>query len=469
MRCPNCFNDANTEKCPECGFDLMNYSENTSALPLFYVLNGKYVIGKVLGQGGFGITYKAKSLDDNKIYAIKEYLPSEYSLRSTDGVTVEPNSQNSEAIYKHAKMRFLEEAKMLDKFHYNPIVVDIFDYFEENNTAYFVMEFLDGMTLKAAVNNMGGKISVDEAKIIFVTIASGLIDIHKANILHRDISPENIFLTKDNNIKLIDFGAARDYIKSQNSGMSVLLKPGFAPPEQYRSNGEQGPWTDVYALAMTFYYVVTGKKPVDAMSRKSGDSMPLLNEVNPLVSLTTSKVMEKAYALDIKKRYRNFESLLNDIDIEYNVEEKRNNQIVNEEDDVVTKKLKVPDTSSNIAKSSREKSFSKIIKKLFFHKNPYIIVNSYGDEKIYRLNNNVLKIGRAEDKCDVVINDEIISRIHCEIRYDRNANSFVVIDSSFNGTFSETERLKKKQEYHFSPGEKIILVNEKNIVSFVLN
>lgn len=495
MICPNCFNKTseNTNICMNCGFDIESYRQPDASLPTNTILNAKYLIGRVLGQGGFGITYKVKNLDDNRIYCIKEYLPSEFSVRGEDGAYVRANSSQNQKIFQHGKNRFLEEARILYRFRNNPIVTQVYDYFEENNTAYFVMEFLDGMNLKQAIHNMGGKISIENANTIFVTIASGLIEIHKQNVLHRDISPENIFLTKDYNIKLIDFGAARNYIKSQNCGMSVLLKPGFAPPEQYKAKGEQGEWTDVYALAVTYYAIVSGEKPVDAMSRLAGDKMPLLSDICPEVPVNNAKVLEKAYDLNIKNRYRNFEELLNDFEIPYVQENQVHTQQEVSEGNknttetstekskssgemfVDTSKEKVKEQtttsrtvpSNNVVNTSMRKG---VFRKIFGRKKPLVIIRTYSNkETIFPISEDTFTtIGRSKH-CNIVINDDQISRLHCFIKYDRGKGRFIVFDNSSNGTFDANQRLFRKKEYRYKVGSKINLINSNFELTFVLN
>lgn len=317
--CPNCFGMLDGKKeCPHCGY---NYEEDKKqprgVLEPFTVLAGRYLIGKVLGKGGFGVTYVAKDIEDDSVYAVKEYMPSEYSTRSADKINIQPNEdRKARYVFEHGREKFVEEAKTLYALKNNPIVVDIIDYFNENNTAYLVMEYLDGIDLRKLSKQKGGTIDAELAKAVFVTVASALVAVHKKNILHRDLSPENIFITKSHDIKLIDFGAARNYVKTQNKGMSILLKPGFAPPEQYSSKGSQGPWTDVYALCATFYTLVSGKHLIDAMYRYRGESQPTLYELGCDVSKQTSDVIAKGMELELEKRYKNFTELLRDLDVD---------------------------------------------------------------------------------------------------------------------------------------------------------
>ena len=245
--CQHCFEPTmGNVVCPHCGFDPRTLKAYVGTLPPFTILHARYLVGRVLGKGGFGVTYIAKDLCTNRLCAIKEYLPSEYSSRSNGTKNIVPFSDaKAQYVFNHGREKFVEEAKTLKQLRNHPIVVDIWDFFHENNTAYLVMELLDGQDLRKQARQNGGKMDADQMKEVFVIVASALMEIHRLNILHRDLSPENIILTKDGRVKLIDFGAARNFVSTQNAGMSILLKPGFAPPEQYERKGSHGPWSDV--------------------------------------------------------------------------------------------------------------------------------------------------------------------------------------------------------------------------------
>ncbi|MBQ8502749.1 MAG: serine/threonine protein kinase [Clostridia bacterium] len=270
--CPHCFkNKNNTPSCPNCGYITGN-EKHTDVIKPFTVMENRYLMGNVLGRGGFGVTYVAYDKFAEKICAIKEYMPQEYAVRDENTNYIKPTNQKSAEIFNHGKMRFIDEAKILYKLEKTYAVVKFLGLFEANNTAYLVMEYLDGVNLKRLVNSYGGKIPIPLANEVLVTVASTMMEIHKYGILHRDITPENIYITREGAVKLIDFGAARNYLTAQNNGMSVFLKPGFAPPEQYSSKGEQGKYTDVYAVAAVYYNIVSGKKIPDALYRVRGEN-----------------------------------------------------------------------------------------------------------------------------------------------------------------------------------------------------
>lgn len=273
--CEYCFAELNREKdiCPVCGFQKDTYEPEAGVLPAGEILAGKYLIGKMLGRGGFGITYLGFDIPGKKKVAIKEYLPDGLAARQPGQTMISVYTGEKENLFKKGADRFFEEAKMVSRFNGNPNIVSVYEFFYENQTAYFVMEYLDGMDLKKYTAKNGGKLPVDEAVKIIIPIMDALTIVHSAGVLHRDISPDNIFLTNDNEVKLIDFGAARQVIGEQSKSLSIVLKQGFAPIEQYQTHGHFGPWSDIYALCATFYFMITGKVPEAAMDRMELDQL----------------------------------------------------------------------------------------------------------------------------------------------------------------------------------------------------
>lgn len=443
--CPNCFQKLTTEsKCSHCGYDLVNRKKFSGVLPEFTQLNNRYLVGRVLGRGGFGITYIALDIQYNRLCAIKEYMPSEYSKRCNNTANIEPFSDTkSRNVFAHGREKFMDEAKTLLSLQGNPTVVNIYAYFSQNNTAYLVMEYLDGMDLRRRARLNGGKLDPKFAYEVFVTIASSLMEIHKKNILHRDISPENIIVTSNGRIKLIDFGAARNYVSLQNKGMSILLKPGFAPPEQYSTNGNQGPWSDVYALCATFYNIVSGQSLVDALYRYRGTPQPTLQSLGCNVSKKISDVIDKGLSLDYKKRYQDFMALLNDLSGE-SVQPP-----VGAPKPPIPPKPPEPPTPPQPPKP--EPSPFKITKY------PYLaeIRGNIRYNKTMISRKNKFVIGRGAVGCSYVISDpkNLTGRTHCYIRFD--GNDLYLCDTSSNGTYLENgTRLKKNTEYKVTPGTK---------------
>jgi len=308
--CEHCFSEIeeNADKCPNCSSE-KNNSKYPTALPEGTILAGRYVVGRVLGKGGFGITYLCYDTRENKTVAIKEYLPDHLTHRNTGETHVSTYSGETEEYFRTGAQKFFEEAKLVSNFNGNPNIISVYEFFYENNTTYFVMEYLDGVDLKTYIKQKGGKIPEGEALYIAEKVIQALMIVHSTNILHRDISPDNIFICSDGKIKLIDFGAARQVMGEVSKSLSVVLKEGFAPIEQYQTRGKQGPWTDIYALGATLYYSLTGEVLDNAMTRMTDDSQMNLNSVSPEFANILTKMLE------IKKedRYQDTIELKKDI------------------------------------------------------------------------------------------------------------------------------------------------------------
>lgn len=262
--------------CPHCGWDPTAGREKYPlALPCGSILAGRYLVGRALGQGGFGITYVARDLTAGRLVAIKEYLPEGIALRTPGQTQVCALTQAQNENYQYGRSRFLEEARTLAQFNGHPGIVGVHTYFEENGTAYFAMDYLEGCSLKEYLIQRGGRIGCGEAWKLMRPVLSALSAVHAAGIVHRDVSPDNIYLCRGGEVKLLDFGAARSNLGERSHSMSVILKQGYAPMEQYLRRGSVGPWTDLYAFSATFYRAVTGLMPPDAPSRMEEDELIL--------------------------------------------------------------------------------------------------------------------------------------------------------------------------------------------------
>ncbi|MBQ8171523.1 MAG: leucine-rich repeat domain-containing protein [Oscillospiraceae bacterium] len=270
--CSNCFSaiDFNENVCPYCGFDCSEAEYHSYAIAGGTLLKERYVIGRVIGTGGFGITYLGYDTQCEKVIAIKEYYPHGVAVRSDDNLTLEPLGSCNTEFFRKGIERFLCEGKYIAMFETASEIMGVYDVFEQNGTAYYVMEYFNGITLKAYLDKYG-RISAQQAVLIAYHISEAFSVIHKGGIIHRDVSPDNIMLCRNGNVKLIDFGAARSFADDDN-GLSVLLKQGFTPLEQYQRNGKQGAWTDIYSLGASLYYALTLCMPDDPMSRFEDDS-----------------------------------------------------------------------------------------------------------------------------------------------------------------------------------------------------
>ncbi len=433
--CPNCFNQVDTFVCPHCGYDQNNAKKFEGTLFPETILNARYLVGRVLGKGGFGVTYLAKDLATGKNVAIKECMPENYSYRAPDDCIYEKDSNT--LAFHQCKENFQSEIEALHSLKDNSFVVDIENYFSENNTVYFVMEYIDGVSVKILTNSNEGKISLNDATLILFTIGSALIEVHKKGIIHRDISPENIMIDRDGEIKLIDFGASKNYFdNSYYKNESIFLKPGFAPPEQYSLSGNQGPWTDVYALGATFYTAVSGQPLIDSVKRLEGYTMKTLFELDCGVSKEISDVIARSIEPEIHSRFPDvgsfLDALANYVPMNSSIDNKTigiiNQEKENEnrygDNDNHTRGLKIPYAE---------------------------VVSGYSTGKVAIIPEfGFISIGRSEDN-DISINDfDEIGRHHAFVGFDRVHKRFIVVDNdSVNGTFYSNNRKMLSQAQSF--------------------
>lgn len=268
------------------------------------ILQGKYRIESSLGQGGFGITYLARDLNLEVNLAIKEYMPQDLATRLPGNSQVSIHSGNLREHYDDGLSKFLQEARTLARFESHPNIVSVRDYFEANQTAYFVMNYIEGITLKEFIRENGGKISVSQALGVFIPVLDALREVHTYEVLHRDISPDNIFMTSRGQIILIDFGAARQSVSNKGHSMSIILKPGYTPEEQYRSRGLQGPWTDLYALGATFYRSITGQMPVESLDRLAQDDLMPPSALGVAIDPWMEAALLRAMAVRAEDRFQ---------------------------------------------------------------------------------------------------------------------------------------------------------------------
>ena len=351
-------------------FGIKTDKQNPRALAVNTVLAGKYLVGPVLGEGGFGITYAGYDLNMETRIAIKEYFPVELVTRDTTrrsadgGSAVSGNlvsgsgpsasgvsssgggsdrvislSGEKSKTYQQGLKKYVDEARNVSQFADIPGIVSVKDFFYENNTAYIVMEYIEGISLKAYLKQKGGKLSEEESLAILRPVLEALEKVHAAGIVHRDISPDNIMLTfaekgkaeqaaasdtavaasatasaavysNISTVKLIDFGAARMTAKNDQKSLTIILKHGYAPEEQYRSHGEQGPWTDVYALCAVLYRMLTGKVPEPAMDRLFSDNLKRPEELGVQVSPAISEAIMRGLAVKKEDRIQSVRELM---------------------------------------------------------------------------------------------------------------------------------------------------------------
>lgn len=238
------------------------------ALPLDYQLDD-YRITRVLGQGGFGITYRGHDVRLQRDVAIKEYLPRQFAERGDD-LVVRPRTEADREMFEWGLTRFVDEARTLALFRH-PNIVAVARFLEANGTAYLVMDYEEGDNLEAWVGRYPN--GVPEQTLvgrILLPLLEGLEKVHDKGLLHRDIKPDNIFIRGDGTPVLLDFGASRAHGQGATTALTSIITAGYSPFEQYGASGRQGPWTDLYALAGTLYRVIAGSKPTDAIARQQG-------------------------------------------------------------------------------------------------------------------------------------------------------------------------------------------------------
>ncbi len=414
-RCPNCFQgNISTGICTCCGFDRQEEKQNPMRLPEWSFLADRYLIGRILGNGGFGITYKAFDVLNQCVCAVKEFVPVGVVARREDRIHITVTSKSNTEDFEHGKRRFMEEAEVLKKLTDVPEVVQIMDYFMLNDTAYFVMEYIEGATLKQLMKIYGGKIPLPDAVSMIGSAGMALEQVHRrAGIFHRDISPDNIMVTADGRVKLIDFGNAKHIIGKRSQTLSVILKHGYAPPEQYSSTSSQGSYTDVYSLAVTFYYAVTGVMVPSAPDRFGGEEYRPLLELCPQAGQRVSQAVDRALVLNSKNR------------------------------------------TSSAAEFVRDFSFSK-----GSSATAYLKLSGGGRQEWSLPENKKVVIGRSSGWADIVpTNDGKVSKQHCELFWDSLEQRMYLRDCSTNGTFIDGARLQKGKAYLIPNGGQFSLGN----------
>ncbi|MDD5949732.1 MAG: FHA domain-containing serine/threonine-protein kinase [Lachnospiraceae bacterium] len=398
--------------------------QNRFTLPVTTILKKRYQITKVIGIGGFGITYKVRDTYTDKVYAMKEYAPSSLCTRAADGLQLKPLSQDKVTALEHGRVRFLEEADMLRQLDSIAGIVPVMDCFNENHTSYFVMQFVEGVSLKEHLQAHDGRLGIGETLSIIGGVAYALNRVHeKKGICHRDLSPDNIFVTKNNEVRVIDFGNAKNMLSQDGQTSSIALKPGFAPPEQYSSKGNQGSYTDVYALAGTMYYCLTGMMIPAAPERMNGEEYIPLREIFPELTQSFSNAVDHALKLDYKERTQNMGQFMAELKLDTTLYE----------DKVMI--------------------------------SPYVeMVKGVNVGRRWNiLKDTCITVGRSK-KSDIAFpNDLYISKRHCEVYYDSEKDLFYIEDYSTNGTYVEGSRIAQGALHKMMPGQ-TFAIGDKNTV-----
>lgn len=264
--------DTGFSVCPHCGWNKAEPANNPLYLPPGTLVQAPYQVARVLGHGGFGITYLGWDANLQIKVAIKEYLPRDFATRDPQTGNVVSYGGDAAQHFSSGLQQFLDEARTLAKFQQHAGIVSVLTFFRAFGTGYMVMEYVEGETLRNYLQQGKVRLNWEQTMGIFMHIMDALRAVHAVGLLHRDIAPDNIYLCTDGRVKLLDFGAARQNLASDGRTLTIV-KPGFAPEEQYRESGVQGAWSDVYSVAASMYYCLTGIVPPDAMSRLSQDTL----------------------------------------------------------------------------------------------------------------------------------------------------------------------------------------------------
>lgn len=292
--------------CPHCGYEEGTEAAQAYQLAPGTVLRGRYIIGTSIGFGGFGITYKAFDTVLSVVVAIKEFYPAGLVNRGEGEIKVGVFSGEKEQDFKRQLARFLEEARNMAVFSKEKDIINVFDYFEENQTAYIIMEYVNAPLLKAKLKEKG-RFEENEAIVYMKAILAALAKVHYHGIIHKDISPDNIFLTGADSVKIFDFGAAKFQGTETERNDAIVVKAGYTPPEQYRTKNEQGAFMDLYAAGAVFYEMVTGEKPMEAPDRSICDELKKPSAYGIAIEERIERVILKALALKPQLRFQTAE------------------------------------------------------------------------------------------------------------------------------------------------------------------
>ena len=403
------------------------------ALPQDTIIHGSYCIGRVLGFGGFGITYIGADLRNGGAVAVKEYYPSGFVTRIPGNTLVEASSNYR--LFARGKDNFLQEARMI--YHCrNPHIPSIYSLFEENGTAYYIMEYLEGNDLRRYLSASNGRLEWSLLEPIVLQIMDALIAVHREGIIHRDVSPDNIYLSSDNTAKLIDFGAARAL--STDKSRSVILKKGYAPLEQYQSHGRQGPWTDIYALGGTMYRALTGEMPEESVERLRNDTLRPPSSFGIRLPQAVDYAVMKAMRLREEDRFQRVEDFLS----------------------AITGQSKEPENRWS-------RLFEGVVKKAdrFLEKSARVsilgVLGVYASQT-FTLDKDV-SIGRDPALCSIIFppNSPGVSRLQCQICVNSLGFRAAVIDcNSTYGTFLNGRRLSPGIPTELNNGDLIQIGNE---------
>ncbi len=312
--CYHCFCELSPTEtvCSKCGYQNATYHQNPNCLHPGTLLKNRYIIGVALGVGGFGITYKCLDTKIGGVCAIKEYFPMRLAKRNPSNAQVIV-SESDRPRYLRMMESFVKEAELLKGMNH-PGVIKVYERFYEHGSAYYVMEYCDGVNLQKYTNGFTRRLDYNEGMNMLCQCLDALAYIHGKGIIHRDIAPDNIFVTKNNRIKILDFGSARHEMMQSVRHLTVIVKSGYAPIEQYSVDMKQGPYTDVYALGATFYHLFTARLPLESTKRVQADPLVPFSYCRPDLPEALKRSIEKAMAVQAVNRYKTVQEMMRDLD-----------------------------------------------------------------------------------------------------------------------------------------------------------
>ena len=448
--------------CRSCGSIAETVQPVPYALPCGTVLHGCYLLGTVLGAGGFGITYIALRLPEGRRVAIKEYFPVEAAFRETGDTFVCSSEVGAEA-FRRGREQFLKEAQTIYRLRGYPGIVSVEKLFEENNTAYFSMEYLDGYDLKHRVAQAGGRLNAAETLQTFSPVLDALDYIHRSGVIHRDVSPDNIFLCRSGGVKLIDFGAAYARSRDNLRNIQLIVKQGYAPVEQYYQDGDVGPWSDLYALSSAMYYCLTGTVPPPALQRAQKDELVSPTKLGAAISASMEAAILKGMSVERSARF----SSAAEMKARLSACAGETRAVSGETAPAKSLLLLLRQGTDQIRgafqrKTSAERGGSRAVAPqtqmgIFCASGVYV-------GNTFPLTDDPLLLGRDANRCGIVFPPDAtgVSRVHCEIRANAAAKCIVLRDvgSRFGTQIAEGALLHAGEEQTLPVGAGFLIGKE---------
>lgn len=398
----------------QCGYERRERPDY--ALPEGYVLAQHYSVGKVLRHDEVMITYLVQDLRTEKILALREYFPVKWVKRSGDGIRVKVAVPEKETAFRYGMEVLENEGKILSSLGEDTIIIKTSEVLQKNNTAYLLCEHVDGENIAEYIKRTRQPFSPERAGEIIRKVAVTVEDLHKIGLIHRGIGPDSVLILPDGSAAMIDFEATRQYVRSEMYGLLDSMKEGFAPSEQYAGLDGQGTWTDVYALAATYYYMVSGVIPLSAAKRSQGENLQALHYFVSGVSEQVGQMISRAMTVMYWERIQTIAGFIEEL---------------------------------NKAEGVTEPE-------------PYLRLKMGDELHQWKVEENRdIRIGRSEEECEICVDGEDISRLHCMVHYDSRKKMFLVKDQSANGTFTARGLIGRGRVAEVTPGERIYLVSNR--------